>query len=340
MATLTAYASAAGFIQSSHATYATARSGSSLVAYTSELTVESGQAISGGVYYCLETFLSFDTSSIPAGATITAVELSLDGYSDRGYQAFTNEVRVRDWGATLTTADYVAGADLSALTRVATLASSAYSAGYAACTEDGTNFRNAIVKGGMTRLLITSDRLAAGTTPTTFEMQDFTANPLAGGSPDPKLVVTYMFTHEAASALAGSATLAPLASGTFGAFASATAAATIAPTAGLTYAPGAALSAAATLAPLGTQDSLGAAALATSATLIADGNLGTLFGASALVGSATLAALAAPLVKNAAAALSASALLTARATRVGPIKTVSLGAGFTSSPRQHGGLPT
>lgn len=137
-----------------------------------------------------------------------------------------------------------------------------------------------------------------------------------------KLTITYTAstTHEAAAALSVTATLSP--------------------TAGLLLTPGAALAAAATLSPLATGEVLAAAALPGTGALSADGNIGVLLAASSLVGSATLAALAAPLVKNAAAALSASALLTARATRVGPIKTVSLGAGFTSSLRQHGGLPT
>ena len=160
----------------------------------------------------------------------------------------------------------------------------------------------------------------------------------SAGTAEATLDIAYTVIRAAAAQLTGSLTVAASASRTASAASAVSTAATIAPTAGLTYAPGAALSAAAALAPLGTQDSLGAAVLATTGALTADGNLGTLFAASALVGSATLAVLAAPLVKTAAAALSASALLTASATRIAPIKTVSLGAGFTSSSRQHGGV--
>ena len=135
-----------------------------------------------------------------------------------------------------------------------------------------------------------------------------------------KLTITYAtsVTHEAAAALSAAATLSPAA--------------------GLLLTPGASLAASATLSPLATGEVLAAAALPTSGTLAADGNLGVIFAASALVGSVALAALAAPLVKTAAAALAASALLTASATRIAPIKTVSLGAGMTSSLRQRGGV--
>jgi len=191
MTTLALYASAAGFIQSGSATYSLARSGGDTVDAITSGDVQSGQFPQGASYFCLEVFLAFDTSSIPADATISSVVLSLDGVFDLATQAFTHEVRVRDWGTSLTAADWVAGANLSALTRLATLASSAYASGYAAFTEDGENFRNAIVKGGTTRFLIASDRLAAGNAPAVSESQTFEGNPLQAGSPDPKLVITY-----------------------------------------------------------------------------------------------------------------------------------------------------
>ncbi|MDD2765912.1 MAG: hypothetical protein PHE83_18265 [Opitutaceae bacterium] len=133
-----------------------------------------------------------------------------------------------------------------------------------------------------------------------------------------KLDISTSTTHTAAIALSAAVTLSPVA--------------------GLLFTPGATLAAAATLSPLATGEVFAAAALPATGTLAADGNIGTLLAASALAGSGVLAALAAPLVKTAAAALAASALLTASATRIGPIKTVSLGAGFTSSLRQHGGI--
>ena len=161
------------------------------------------------------------------------------------------------------------------------------------------------------------------------------AQPTAGSSGTKAFTLTMDFSV----ARAVTATLAIKgASTTHTAAAALSAAVTLTPKAGLLFTPGASLAAAATLSPLATGEVLAASVLPSTGTLTADGNLGVLLAASAFVGSATLAALAAPLVKTAAAALAASALLTASATRIGPIKTVSLGAGFTSSSRQHGGV--
>ena len=322
MTTLTAYGIAGdGHANSQNVTYSTARAGSSLTSSTTLIYV--GQ-VSG--YNCLEGFIAFDTSSIPDDATITQVELSLYLVSDGSDTDFTVQVHPKTWTPSgLTTADYVPGADIAALTLLASLSSSGIGAtgAHKTFTENGSNFRNAINKTGNTELLLASSRHSSGNVPTGNEYLWFASEAsYAGTATDPKLVVTYTVsvTHEAAAALAAAVTLAPKA--------------------GLLFAPGASLAAAATLSPLATGEVLADTALAATGALAADGNLGVIFAASALVGSATLAALAAPLVKNAAATLSASALLTASATRIAPIKTVSLGAGSTSASRQHGGVAT
>ena len=327
MTTLTAYSSAAdGYIESESTSYSSARAGtgSPVTALDTQGFCTVGQrAGGGGDYHCYAAFLDFDTSGIPDDATITAVELSLYGSFDASDTDFDIEARLHDWGASLTTADWVAGADLGAKTLLASKATSGWSASaYNAFTENGSSFRDSINKTGVTRVIVCSSRHRAGNTPTGDERITFYAAEEASTTKDPKLVVTYTTstTHEAAAALAAAVTLAPKA--------------------GLLFAPGASLAAAATLSPLATGEVLAAAALSGSGSLVADGNLGTLFGATALAASATLASLAAPLVKTAAAALAASALLTASATRIAPIKTVSLGAGFTSSSRQHGGVAT
>lgn len=324
MATLTAYSTSAdGYVRSESATYSTARSGAGLIAPTNTQALIVGQQFSGGIYYCPELCLDFDTSSIPDDAVISAVDLSMYGFADFSDTEFDIEVRLHDWGASLTTADWVAGADLGGKTLLASRSSAGLStAGYNAFTENGSNFRDNINKTGVTRILICSNRHRVGNTPTGEEWAAFYSADDADAGKYPKLVVTYTTstTHAAAAALSAAVTLTPLA--------------------GLTFTPGAALAAAATLSPLATGEVLAAAVLPGSGTLTADGNIGTLLAASALVGSAALAAVAAPLVKNAAAALAASALLTASATRIAPIKTVSLGAGFTSSSRQHGGVAT
>lgn len=315
MATLTVNASLSGYVYGQNATYSTART---TATSTSGAFIVVGQNWSGAVYECQEGFIQFDTSALPDGATITGVTLKLYPSFDNSGTDFTINVLGFDWGASLTTADWRTPTQAAALTNYGSYATaSGWSGGYKSITGNAS-FIAAINKTGMTYIMLVSSRWQAGNTPTGGE---YVQPQNYDGANPPQLVIDYTgVTHVAAAALS--------------------AAATISPAAGLTFAPGAALAAAATLSPLATGEVLADTALAATGALAADGNIGTLLAASALVGSATLAAVAAPLVKNAAAALAASALLTASATRIAPIKTVSLGAGFTSSSRQHGGVAT
>ena len=119
---LTVYADASdGYISSYDNTYNTARSGGgSLAANTDEVFLLQGQDKSGDYYYWL-SYIQFDTSS--AAGYVSVAELSLYKYYTVKTQAFTVWVAQYDWGASLTTGDFVAGADLSALTKVASIAS-------------------------------------------------------------------------------------------------------------------------------------------------------------------------------------------------------------------------
>lgn len=198
MASATFYSeSADGFIESSHSTtYSTARSsGGSKVAAATEVYLQVGQNYIGGFgYYLYETFLSFDTSTIPDSAIISSVTLSLHGggYADQSTTDFTIEARTYDWGASLTTADWVAGADLASNTLLASRSTSGWStSAYNDFTENGSNFVSAINKTGITRIVICSSRTKDGTAPTGAEYVNFAANETTGTSNDPKLSVTY-----------------------------------------------------------------------------------------------------------------------------------------------------
>ena len=191
--------SADGFIESSHAsTYSTARSGGGTkVAPTTEVYLQIGQNYLGSEfgYYLYESFLSFDTSTIPDSAIISAVTLSLHGggYVDQSTTDFTIEARTYDWGASLTTADWVAGADLSSNTLLASRSTSGWStSAYNDLTENGSNFVSAINKTGITRIILCSSRTKDGTTPTGAEYVNLGASEKSGTSNDPKLSVTYV----------------------------------------------------------------------------------------------------------------------------------------------------
>lgn len=192
MTTATIYAGAAdGVVQSDHTTvYSTARSGNNLNAGSGAAYGSVGQY--GTIpYICYEMFLSFDTSSIPDGATISAVTLSLYGKADASDTDFTINARAYDWGASLTTADWIAGASLSGNTLLATFATSGFSAaGYNDFTSESA-FLTAINKTGTTYIVLSSSRHEGANAPSGNEYVSTYLADEAGTTKDPKLTVVY-----------------------------------------------------------------------------------------------------------------------------------------------------
>jgi len=169
--------SEAGVLESLSATYATARSGGGTINETST-GGQVGQTLSpGGLYYCWEVFLPFPTGSIPDGATITSVTFEVYGWYDHSATPFTLGVYAVDYGATLETSDFVPGATVVTLTRLASISSESITFnGYDTWTNDGSNFLAAINKTGDTRLLIASSRHAGNNTPSGEEYSAFHTN--------------------------------------------------------------------------------------------------------------------------------------------------------------------
>lgn len=164
MSTLTVNTTSnSGRIQSSNATYATARSGGTLTAFSTLHTI--GQTTGFNVF---ASYLDFDTSSIPIGSSITAVTLQLWGTSDFSTTDFIVQARLFDYGSSLTSADWVAGASMGALPLLATFATSGgwATSAYNTFTENGTTFRTNLNLGGITRIIVVSDRTVSGTAPT------------------------------------------------------------------------------------------------------------------------------------------------------------------------------
>ncbi len=122
----------------------------------------------GSQYDCYETFLDFNLATLTG--TVSSATLSLGLALDVSTEDFTVEARTQDWGATLTTGDFVAGASLGGLTLLATLASSGIGAvdAYKAMTESGTALKDAVVAAGVgtLRLILCSDKHRDNTTPT------------------------------------------------------------------------------------------------------------------------------------------------------------------------------
>jgi len=195
VATLTQYSGTAdGQIESSNTTYATARTGGTLTATTNGTAIRTGQLRSGGgskPYSCFESFIGFDTSSIGSTSTIDSATLSLYGQTDTSTQDFTINARFYDWGASLTTADWISGASLSSSTLFATFATSGFStSGYNNFT---TSTTSGISKTATTNLVISSSRHEGANTPAdaTPEHVDVYAADQTGTTNDPKLVVNY-----------------------------------------------------------------------------------------------------------------------------------------------------
>lgn len=133
-----------------------------------------------------EGFIAFDTSAVVG--TITSVTLSLRGVVNSLSTNFIIEARLHDWGATVTTADWLARATLGTKTLVASKSTVGWStAGYNALTSEAA-FLTGINQSGFTRLVLCSDRhrngLGSGN-----EWLAFASADTADTTSDPKLVI-------------------------------------------------------------------------------------------------------------------------------------------------------
>lgn len=198
MATLVVFAGTTdGHLQSFHSTYLTARSGGGTINVdTAATTFVSGQEFFSPNYYIYEGFVQFDTSALGASATVSAATLSLWGNSQQvaGSSAFTHNARVSNWGAALTSADYVAGASLSGLTLVAHLAQTSVSQGAYNDFVDDAMAAN-VATTATTYLLVDSSRVESASVPTSTEYEAWQSADTSGTTNDPKLTVTYTVTR-------------------------------------------------------------------------------------------------------------------------------------------------
>lgn len=174
-----------GYIGSADNSYGLARAGTGAVLTANGTNLAVGQDADVTTKGCYETFISFDTSSI-TGPTTTSLQLY--GLADGSTLDFTAQAYLYDWGSTLTTADWVPGGSLSALTALGTWESSGYTAAYNIFSD----FDDNLDLSGSTRILIASDRLAIGNAPTTElpEYVVFYSSEASGTTTDPKLVIS------------------------------------------------------------------------------------------------------------------------------------------------------
>ena len=187
MATFVIYAASSdGYINSNSATYATARSGGGTIsAVTGAPNTYVGQYYGAPTYYVYEAFLQFDTSSV--SGTVASATLAVYIEGDTSTTDFTINARAYDWGASLTTADFVAGASLSGNALRATRATSGLSVGaYNDFTSDSSFASNTA---DPVRLVLASDRTESNTAPTGAEYVDWYPVATSGTTQDPKLTI-------------------------------------------------------------------------------------------------------------------------------------------------------
>jgi hypothetical protein len=178
-------------------TYSAARSGTGSLGLFANpgADIRVGQTFFSGDTYnpsyvaLYEGFLDFSLASVTG--TVVSATLSLGLGFDFSDTDFAVEARTRDWGASLSTADWVAGASLGGLTLLATLATSGIGAvdAYKAMTQTGTALKDAVVAAGAgtLRILLCSDLTRLNNSPGGDEFVLF--YPQGHATLKPKLVV-------------------------------------------------------------------------------------------------------------------------------------------------------
>lgn len=183
------------YARSQHSDYATARSGVSPASKSTNAAAQYesntlGQLYDGSTYYVTEALFRFDTSVIPDAETVTSVSMQVYLSGGNGISLLL-EARADDFALLVNAGDYVAGADLAAMTLL-----SSYTLGVNE-TEGLKTFATSaafvahVDKSGHTDVLVHSARMRTGTAPTAGVQEDqavlFVDHPTA--SVHPRLIV-------------------------------------------------------------------------------------------------------------------------------------------------------
>jgi hypothetical protein len=185
METLTVYGDAGdGYIESSDAVYATAAAGNNLTVSTSATGLLVGQFLTSS-YYIHQSFIKFDTSSLPGGATIDHSDLYFTVYGNHSNTDFTLQVKAYFTWGTLDTSDWRTPTQLTALTTTAGISTANFTTGELDLLVGG------VTKAGTTYYLLNSSLNASGTAPTVDEYLEIRSADYAGTTSDPRLVVVY-----------------------------------------------------------------------------------------------------------------------------------------------------
>lgn len=185
-----------GELVSSSATYATARSGGGTVQQftPSDGLANTGQKKAGVTYSCFETFLEFDLSSITG--LVQGAYVHLYNQATSGGVTRRLEVREHDFGASLTTGDWVAGASLSGLDFLADIPGVQSAPAHLGGLRGGSpTLRTRCGGASPLRCVVTTDRVRSGATPTGDEYNVLSSPSVAGTEQDPALIVRTIPPH-------------------------------------------------------------------------------------------------------------------------------------------------
>jgi hypothetical protein len=192
MATIDVYTSAAdAYLRSANDTYATARTGGGT--FTLTTVADTGYVGQWTGYNIGVMYMDFDLgTAIGAGYHVTQFDLKTYLSLDSSTQDFIIETRIYDWGAEVTNADWVAGADVGALSLLAQLDTNGIGATGAYKThamEAGAG--SLISTTGVLRVILTSSRFRNGDTPAGDEYVGLRMSERTDTSADPYATVTY-----------------------------------------------------------------------------------------------------------------------------------------------------
>lgn len=168
-------------------TYSVVRAGTNLSATTSGTALVTGQNFAGRTnYIAFEGFVSFDTSSV--SGTITSASLTLTPSSVYG-PSYYILAKIYDWGTTVTTADWVAGASLSSYTDYGSVNITSTSTSARTFSDVNGGFGPQINTSGETRILLVSQDQQTGSAPTGVEYVQWYSAEQSGTTNDPVLSV-------------------------------------------------------------------------------------------------------------------------------------------------------
>jgi hypothetical protein len=190
VATTTLYPTAnSGALFSYDAAYANARAGTGTLAVQGAGDARIGQRLTTDPTYQVWQYeLEFDLASI-AGATISAAILSLFVTAVDGTPGYVIEVRMHDYGTSITTADFVAGASLSSKTLVAQWTSANPDTEYKTFTDVAMPAN--LVAGSLNRMILVGARQTSNNAPTDAEYITAYYDNTGGDPTRPKLDITY-----------------------------------------------------------------------------------------------------------------------------------------------------